>query len=154
MVITVAVKQKRRRLDAVERGPDVGAQVKVEDGLEVAGAAGQALAAGPPSALPGIADPTRSQFVRDGAGPDFVAERVDILGEGRLGHSARVVVCSEIARVWAEEHQRAHALRIGCGQEHGGSADSDIAKTDAHSVPTASSTATSPSVHACIAGRS
>ena len=35
-----------------------------------------------------------------------------------------------------------------------GSADSDIAKTDTHSLPTASSTATSPSVQACIAGRS
>jgi hypothetical protein len=35
-----------------------------------------------------------------------------------------------------------------------GSADSDIAKTDTHSLPTASRTATSPSVQACIAGRS
>ena len=35
-----------------------------------------------------------------------------------------------------------------------GSADSDIAKIDTHSLPTASSTATSPSVQDCIAGRS
>ena len=35
-----------------------------------------------------------------------------------------------------------------------GSPDSDQAKTDAHLLPTASSTATSPSVQDCIAGRS
>jgi phospholipase C len=35
-----------------------------------------------------------------------------------------------------------------------GSVDSPIANTDTHSIPAASSTVTSPSVHACIAGRS
>jgi len=35
-----------------------------------------------------------------------------------------------------------------------GSADSDIANTDTQSLATASSTATSPSVQACIAGLS
>jgi len=65
---------------------------------------------------------------------------------------------------WSEaRRKRANGLqstseRTRCGwlavSSMTGSPDSEQAKTDAHLLPTASSTATSPSVQVCIAGRS
>jgi len=40
MAVTASAQQQRRRLDAVERGPNVGAQKKIENRFEVPRAAG------------------------------------------------------------------------------------------------------------------
>src|SRR4029077_8925993 len=90
VAVTATVQQQRRRLNAVECGPDVGAQVEVKDGFEGPGAAGQPLAASPAPPLPGIAGPAGGQGIHESTGPDVVAEGLDIPGEGRLGYPVRV----------------------------------------------------------------
>ena len=142
-----------RRLDALERGTHVAVQVQVEHRPEIPGATGQALTARPPAPLRDVTHPARRQLVDDPTIADGPLEAVEIFRECRIRASRR----ADRGHVRsARTSSKSTSERTRCGwlavSNMTGSADSDIAKTDTHSLPTASSTATSPSVQACIAG--
>src|SRR6185312_12919034 len=153
--VATPVQQQRRRLDALQRGADVGAHEHVVQRLEISRAAGEPLTARPPA-------------------PRLAASPAQ-LGASRSTIAPVPTVCSKLSTYftradsgmpngWSEaRRKRANGLqstseRTRCGwlavSSMTGSPDSDQAKTDAHLLPTASSTATSPSVQVCIAGRS
>src|SRR6202012_39114 len=81
VAITAAAQQQRRRLNTLNRRPNIGAQVKVDDRLEVTGAARQAPPAPPPAPLAGIPSPTGRQVLSHCTSPGGLAEGVDIPGE-------------------------------------------------------------------------
>jgi len=155
VAVATPVQQQRRRLDALQRGADVGAHEHVVQRLEISRAAGEPLTARPPA-------------------PRLAASPAQ-LGASRSTIAPVPTVCSKLSTYftradsgmpngWSEaRRKRANGLqstseRTRCGwlavSSMIGSPDSDHAKTDAHLLPTASSTATSPSVQDCIAGRS
>ena len=156
VAVATPVQQQCRRLDALERGADVGAQdTGRSTALKYPGppasrsprahqrrfAASPAQLGASMSTIPPCPDRVRSKPSSISRVPTRASRTAD---RGHVG-SARTGSQS------TSERTRCGWLAVSSMT---GSADSDVAKTDAHSLPTASSTATSPSVQACIAGRS
>jgi len=105
VAVATPVQQQRRRLDALERGADVGAHEYVVQRLEISGAAGEPLTARPPAPLGGVARPAGRQQVNHRTCADRVLEAVDVPHQGRLRHAERLVRGAKEARERATEHE-------------------------------------------------
>ena len=105
VAVATPVQQQRRRLDALQRGADVGAHEHIDNRFEISGAAGEPLTARPPAPLGGVARPAGRQQVNHRTCPDRVLEAVDISHQDRLRHAERLVGGAKKARERATEHE-------------------------------------------------
>ena len=79
----------------------------------------ETLTASPPTPLRDITRPARREVVHRHATSDGPLEAVEIRRERGLRHPEGLIGSTDITRERAEEHQRAHAVRMARGQHHG-----------------------------------